>query len=206
MGFVGERIRLALSGCGRLLLRSWYSFTAMIQLRSNLRKALLTHYLVNRSVSHYVRELASLLGVDPTNLSRELHRLEVDGLFRSELRDNQKYYSLNPKYPFLREVFTILRRTIGVVPALAESLRKITGIEAAFLYGPFAKGEEDAASDIDVLILGKPEATELAEATARLEKLLNREINYTVITDKELKRKLADHDPFVTDIWKGKRV
>ncbi len=72
----------------------------MIQLRSNLRKALLTHYLVNRSVSHYVRELASLLGVDPTNLSRELHRLEVDGLFRSELRGNQKYYSLNPKYPF----------------------------------------------------------------------------------------------------------
>ncbi len=57
-----------------------------------------------------------------------------------------------------------------------------------------------------MLILGKPEATELAEATARLEKLLNREINYTVITDKELKRKLADHDPFVTDIWKGKRV
>jgi predicted transcriptional regulator with HTH domain len=40
----------------------------MIRLRSKLRRALLTHYLVNRSASHYVRELAALLRVDPTNL------------------------------------------------------------------------------------------------------------------------------------------
>jgi predicted nucleotidyltransferase len=178
----------------------------MIPLRSKLRKALLTHYFVNRSASHYVRELAALLRVDPTNLSRELHRLEEEGLFRSQLRGNQKYYGLNKEYPFLKEVFTILRRTIGVVPAVSEALGKISGIKAAYLYGSFAKGEEDASSDIDVLIVGKPEGTELANAAGLLEKLLNREVNYTVITDQELKRKLADHDPFLSDIWNGKRV
>ncbi|MBB5343336.1 nucleotidyltransferase domain-containing protein [Tunturibacter empetritectus] len=178
----------------------------MIALRSKLRRALLTHYLVNRAASHYVRELAALLHVDPTNLSRELSRLEEEGLFRSELRGNQKYYSLNKKYPLLKEVFTILQRTIGVVPAVSEALRKIPGIQAAYLYGSFAKGEEDTASDIDVLIVGKPEAGELASAAGRLEKLLNREVNYTVIVDQELKRKLAGHDPFLSDIWNGKRV
>ena len=178
----------------------------MIQLRSTLRKALLTHYLANRTASHYVRELAVLLGVDSTNLSRELHRLEQEGLFRSEQRGNQKYYSINREYPFLKEVFSILRWTIGVAPALSESLRKIPGIQSAYLYGSFAKGEEDAASDIDILIVGKPKATELAKVAARLEKLLSRELNYTVITDEELKRKLASHDPFLSDIWKGKRV
>jgi predicted nucleotidyltransferase len=178
----------------------------MIPLRSNLRKALLTHYLVNRSASHYIRELAALLRVDPTNLSRELNRLEEEGLFRSELRGNQKYYSLNKEYPLLKEVFTILRRTIGVIPAVSEALRKIPGIQAAYLYGSFAKQEEDAASDIDVLIVGNPEPNELANAAARLEKLLNREISYTVIADQELKRKLADHDPFLSDIWNGKLV
>ncbi len=178
----------------------------MIALKSNLRRALLTHYLLNRSASHYVRELATLLGVDPTNLSRELSRLEEEGLFRSEVRGNQKHYRLNKEYPLLKEVFTILRRTIGVVPTLSESLRKIQGIQAAYLYGSFAKGEEDAASDIDILIVGKPKATELADAAVRLEKLLSREVNYTVITDEELKRKLVSHDPFLNDIWKGKRV
>ena len=178
----------------------------MIPLRSKLRRALLTHYLVNRSASHYVRELAALLRVDPTNLSRELSRLEEEGLFRSEFRGNQKYYGLNKEYPLLKEVFSILRRTIGVVPAVSEALRKVPGIHAAYLYGSFAKGEEDAASDIDVLIVGKPEAGELASAAGRLEKLLNREVNYSVIADQELKRKLANDDPFLSDIWNGKRV
>lgn len=178
----------------------------MIPMRSNLRKALLTHYLVDRSASHYVRELAAILGVDPTNLSRELARLEAEGLFRSEARGNQKHYSLNKQYPLLKEVFTILRRTIGVVPAVTDALKEVPGIQAAYLYGSFAKGEEDASSDIDILIVGKPEATSLANVATRLERVLNREVNYTVIAEQELKRKLAGNDPFVRDIWNGKRV
>ena len=178
----------------------------MIDLRSNLRRALLTHYLVHPSARLYVRELAALLGVDPTNLSRELSRLEREGLFQSELRGKQKYYSLNRKYPLLKQVFSILRRTIGVAPTLSDALRKIPGMEAAYVYGSFAKGEADAVSDIDVLIIGAPPAPELAVVMSRVEKLLHREVNYTVIAGQELKRKLSRHDPFLTDIWNGKRI
>jgi predicted nucleotidyltransferase/predicted transcriptional regulator with HTH domain len=178
----------------------------MIPIRSKLRRSLLTHYLLNRSASHYVRELAALLRVDPTNLSRELQRLEAEGLFRSELRGNQKHYRINKSYPLLKQVFAILGRTIGVVPALSEALRNIPAIKAAYLYGSLAKQEEDASSDIDILIVGKPEASRLATATAQLEKLLKREVNYTLITEQELQRKLGEHDPFLSDIWKGKRV
>jgi predicted nucleotidyltransferase len=178
----------------------------MISLRSNLRKALLTHYLLNRSASHYVRELAALLKVDPTNLSRELMRLEQEGLFKSTLRGNQKHYSIDRTYPLLKEVFAILQRTVGVVPALSETMRSIPGIDSASLYGSFAKGDADAASDIDVLIVGKPDAGMLALAVGNLEKLLNRELNYTVMTTEELNRKLADHDIFFSDIWNGTRI
>jgi hypothetical protein len=55
-----------------------------------------------------------------------------------------------------------------------------------------------------VQIAGKPEAGELASAVPRLKQLLHRDVNYTVITDHELKRKLTDHDPLVCDIWQGK--
>lgn len=41
---------------------------------------------------------------------------------------------------------------------------------------------------------------------SRLEKTLKREINYIVLTPRELKRKLADRDTFLTDIWNGKRI
>lgn len=178
----------------------------MIDLRSNLRRTLLTHYFAHPSARLYVRELAGLLGVDPTNLSRELSRLEQEGLFQSELRGKQRYYTLNRKYPLFKEVFSILQRTIGVAPTLTDALKKVPGIESAYLYGSFAKEQVDAASDIDVLIVGTPAAPELAVAVSRLEKLLHREVNYTVIAAQELKRKLSGHDPFLTDIWNGKRV
>jgi DNA-binding MarR family transcriptional regulator len=56
----------------------------MISLRSELRRKLLTFFFMNRSARVYVRQLASALDVDSTNLSRELARLESDGLLRSE--------------------------------------------------------------------------------------------------------------------------
>ena len=36
--------------------------------------------------------------------------------------------------------------------------------------------------------------------------MLHREINYTLLKPQELKRKLKMRDPFVTDIWEGKRI
>src|ERR1700747_1506719 len=57
----------------------------MISLRSELRRKLLTYFYTNRAARVYVRQLASALGVDSTNLSRELARLEREGLLRSEI-------------------------------------------------------------------------------------------------------------------------
>jgi predicted transcriptional regulator with HTH domain len=53
----------------------------MISLRSSLRRKLLAHLCSNRSAQFYVRQMAAILGVDPTNLSRELLRLQSEGFF-----------------------------------------------------------------------------------------------------------------------------
>jgi len=178
----------------------------MISLRSNLRRSLLTHLYSNRSARFYVRQMAALLGVDPTNLSRELSRLEKEGLLRSEVEGRQRYYSINPEYPYLKSLFTMLRGSIGIVPTLQQSLKDMEGIGAAYIYGSLAKGEADAASDIDLLIIGQPDQSALASEIRRVEKILHREVNYTLLKPQELKRKLKMQDPFVTDIWKDKRI
>jgi DNA-binding transcriptional ArsR family regulator len=178
----------------------------MISLRSTLRRKLLTYFYVNRSARVYVRQLAERLGVDSTNLSRELARLEQEGLLESEVEGRQRYYRINPRYTHLNAVFSLLQGTVGLVPTLASSLQRVSGIEHAYIYGSFAKNEADSASDIDVLILGQPDASDLATEVARVEKLLNREISYAVFKSQELKRKLAARDAFLTDIWRGKRI
>lgn len=178
----------------------------MLSLRSQLRRKLLTHFYVNRSSRAYVRQLARKLEVDSTNLSRELLRLEREGLLKSEADGRQTYYELNPQYPYLKPLFTLLQGTIGIEPNIRGALEKVNGIDSAFLYGSFAKNEADAVSDIDLLILGKPDAAKLATEISRLERLLNREINYMVLSKEELTRRLATHDAFLTDIWNGDRI
>jgi predicted nucleotidyltransferase len=178
----------------------------MLSLRSELRRKLLAYFYTNRSARVYVRQLASALSVDSTNLSRELARLEREGLLKSETEGRQRYYSINLQYPYLKAVLSILQGTVGIVPTLKSALHQVPGIDKAYLYGSFAKNEADAASDIDLLIIGQPDASNLLKEISRLEKNLHREVTYTVLKPQELKRKLAAHDPFLTDVWQGKRI
>ena len=74
----------------------------MLDLRSKARQRLLAYYFTNPAARHHLRDLADRLSIDPSNLSRELRRLERDGLFRSEVSGRQKYFRLNRDYPLYR--------------------------------------------------------------------------------------------------------
>ena len=178
----------------------------MISLRSDLRRKLLTFFYVNRSARIYVRQLAVALAADSTNVSRELARLAREGLLRAETEGRQLYYSINRDYPYLKPVFALLQGSIGIEPELRHALQSAPGIQQAWLFGSFAKNQADASSDIDLLLIGEPDQAQLAVQLRRAEKTLRREINSTVFTPQELKRRLRKADPFVTDIWNGKRV
>lgn len=178
----------------------------MLELRSKARQQLLAYYFTNPTARHHLRDLAERLSVDPSNLSKELGRLERDGLFRSEVSGRQKYFQLNPGYPLFDEVRKIVAKTIGAAPLITQSLKRIEGIEEAYLYGSFARNQQDAASDIDVLVIGVPREQVLAQAMRRLERQLGREINYTVLTPKEFESRRARKDAFLEDVWHNKRV
>jgi predicted nucleotidyltransferase len=178
----------------------------MLDLRSKARQKLLAYYFTNPTTHHHLRYLAQRLSVDPSNLSKELSRLEREGLFRSEVSGHQKYFQLNREYPLFNEVRSIIAKTIGAVPLLAESLKKIDGIEEAYLYGSFARNQQDAASDVDILVIGKPKSDALAEIVQKLERQLGREINYTVLTRKELESRRGRKDAFLENVWHNKHV
>jgi DNA-directed RNA polymerase specialized sigma24 family protein/predicted nucleotidyltransferase len=178
----------------------------MLELRSKARQQLLAYYFTNPTARHHLRDLAERLRIDPSNLSKELRRLERDGLFRSEVSGRQKYFQLNREYPLFDEVRKIVAKTIGAGPVIAQSLKRVEGIDEAYLYGSFASNQQDAASDIDVLVIGSPREEVLAQAVRRLERQLGREINYTVLTPKEFESRRARKDAFLENVWHNKRV
>jgi predicted nucleotidyltransferase len=178
----------------------------MLDLRSKARQRLLVYYFTNPTARLHLRDLAQRLDIDASNLSKELVRLENEGLFRSEVSGHQKYFQLNRKYALFAEVRGIVTKTIGAVPRIAQSLRKIEGIREAYLYGSFARNEQDASSDIDLLLIGAPREEIMVEATRKLERQLGREIHYTILTPKEFKLRRARKDPFLEDVWRNQRV
>ncbi len=178
----------------------------MVNLRSEIERKLLGYYFTNPSVSHYLRELAGLLDVDPANLSRELARLERQGLFASDRRGRQKYFRLNRNYPLYEEVRGIVLKTVGAVGQLRSALRQVAGIQEAYLYGSFARNQQDAVSDIDILLVGKPKVEELEGVIRKLERLFRREINYTLMSREEFEARRASKDAFLEDIWRHRRV
>ena len=178
----------------------------MLSLRSELRRKVLTFFYVNREARVYVRQLAAALDADSTNLSRELTRLAHEGFLSAEREGRQLYYSVNHAYPYLKPVFALLQGSVGIEPTLKKALQLVNGIESAWIFGSFAKGEADVNSDIDLLIVGRPDQARLSREIRKTEKALHREVSYTVFTPEELKRRIARHDPFVMDIWNGKRI
>src|SRR5713101_287020 len=178
----------------------------MLDLRSKARQRLLTYYFTNPTVRHHLRDLAERLSIDPSNLSKELGHLEREGLFRSEVSGSQKYFQLNREYPLFEEVRSIVAKTIGAIPLIAQSLKKVEGICEAYLYGSFARNQQDAASDIDILVIGNPRSDVLAEAIRKIERQLGREINYTVFSRKEFESRRNRKDAFLENVWHNKRV
>src|SRR5712675_1658958 len=140
----------------------------MMDFRSKARQRLLAYYFTNPTARLHLRDLAERLSIDPSNLSKELGRLERDGLFRSEVSGRQKYFQLNREYPLLNEMRRVVAKTIGAPSVIAHILKKVEGINEAYLYGSFARDQQDSASDIDVLVIGAPREETLAEAVRGL--------------------------------------
>ena len=178
----------------------------MLNLSSKLRRNLLAYYFANPSASHYLRELAGILEADPANLSRELARLEREGLFVSERRGNQRHYKLNKKYSLYDEVRRIVEKTVGVIGQLKTALHGVEGIEEAYLYGSFARNRQDQASDIDLLVIGTPPPLRFEEALRTLERRLRRDINYTLFSREEFAARRKKKDPFLAGVWENKKI
>jgi predicted nucleotidyltransferase len=168
--------------------------------KSRLRQKVLLYFYTNTDANVYLRELASILKEDPGNLSKELRKLEKEGIFNPVTRGNQKYITLNQAYPLYKELKSIIFKTIGIEGSLRGIVSHTSGVASAFIYGSFAEHNENSASDIDLLIIGNPDENALMEEIDKLEPLIGREINYTIYSEAEFKRKQKQQDSFIRNI------
>lgn len=173
---------------------------------SRVRAKLLGWFFTHTEESFFVRQVASILNEDPTNLSREMANLEELGLFLSKREGSLKRFQVNRDCPFFEEMKGLALKTTGVAGEIKRVLDQLSGIDYAFTYGSYAKGEEKTHSDIDIMIIGEGGLGKIDLLLAKIEKKLGREINYVFYNLDEYRSKRNAKDGFMTDVFAGEKI
>jgi predicted nucleotidyltransferase len=155
--------------------------------------------------SFFVRQIARDVDISVGTVQRELTTLADAGLILRSRTGNQVFYRANREHPAYGELHALLAKTTGVFYQLAKALAPLAKrIQFAFVYGSFARGEENAESDIDLMVVGSVSLDDVLERIAPVERTLRRPVNPTVYSLKELKAKLQSGNHFLKAIQKGK--
>jgi predicted nucleotidyltransferase len=155
----------------------------------------------------YLRELVAASGGSASQVQKELARLTEAGLAIREPIGRQVWFRANPHSPVFVELKSLMSKTAGIADALRTALEPFgRRIRIAFVFGSVALGEHDAASDVDVLVVGTVRPSALAQARIALGARLGRPVQFAVLSSVELKERLAARDHFTVNVMRQPKI
>ncbi len=160
--------------------------------KSAIRKRIILLLIYNPEDSFYINQIARLVKTSPGNVQRELKKLEANGLLLKEKKGNSLYFKINTTNPIFNDFKNIVDKTIGVKIILEATLKQAKGIDFAFLFGSYVKGDFTSDSDIDLYIVGQINEKEAHRLIKKVEGKIYREINYHLATREEFQEKIKE--------------
>lgn len=155
----------------------------------------------------FMSELAAFLNTVPSSLQRELDSLTASGILRSRRDGNRLYFQPETDSPIFAPLSELISQTLGISEKLSQALLPLREkISCAFIYGSVAGNEENALSDIDLMIVGSGGLAELSPILRDLERYFKREINVTNYGIEEFQRKIREGNHFLTSVLKKEKI
>lgn len=175
--------------------------------RSAIRRRILGLLFERPERRLHLRAIARAVDASPGTVARELQRLVDAGLVGRAGEGRQVYFQADRDGPLFEPVQAIVQRTIGAPDLVRRHLADMAGIERAFLYGSYARGSDvRPESDVDLMIIGRPDLDELTDRVSAAERELARPVNYTVLTEDELSDRRRRGDPFIRSVDDGPKL
>jgi hypothetical protein len=168
---------------------------------SSIRADVLSLLLNSPDEQFYIREVAKLLRKNPSGIKRELDNLEKMGIVTSEKIVNLKYFQANQDSPLFSELKNLVTKSLGLPGALKAVIRA-SGAKAAFIYGPYAEGDDEAA--VDLFVIGA--STSIAKELKNLQKRFGQVIQCKLMEEDEYRRKKKKGDASLKKFLAGKRI
>lgn len=170
--------------------------------KSRIRQKVIVLFVYNPEMEYHLSAIARAVGTSAGTAQREVNRLIKSDFLLFKKKANLNIYRLNTRFTLIKEVRSIVRKTIGVEVDLKRELSQIDGISYAFLFGSYAKSGLKSDSDIDLYVIGDPDEESLFQAIQKIEARIGREINYHLAGDTEFFNKKKTNY-FLKDISKN---
>ena len=155
----------------------------------------------------FLRQIARQIGTSVGSVQRELETLTGFGLLNRTVLGRQVFYQANRDHPVFVELHSLVAKTSGIFYLLRSALAPLAKeILFAFVFGSMARGEEDAGSDVDLMVIGDATLDEILTRLTSAESDLGRPINPTVYSLREFKSKLRAGNHFLRSVMRQKNV
>ncbi|MGD9571632.1 MAG: MarR family transcriptional regulator [Thermoleophilia bacterium] len=133
-------------------------------------------------------EVARRTGLASSSVMREVDRLEAAGIVQTERVGNVRRVRADRSSRFHPELRGLVLKALGPEPVLAAELAGVEGVQAAYLFGSWARLRRDPAAsaapprDLDLLVIGNPDPAAVYAACARAEEALGLEIDPVIVS------------------------
>jgi len=143
-----------------------------------------------------VREMARRVKASAPTVGAELAELARLGVLQANPVGRSLVYSVNERSPLLGEIRALVQKTIGVDGLIAKAVEGLPGVEAAYIFGSHAAGTDTGRSDVDLLIIGRPNRVALSEQLAPVERAIGRDVNVVTKTEAQMRERRRGGDAF----------
>ena len=171
------------------------------------RRGVLAATLLQPGKWWYLSEIADHIGTRVSSLQREVEALVRTGILERRIDGRRTYVKANENSPIFTELHGLMEKTSGILPLLIEETARLKNkIKWAFVYGSVARGEADAASDVDVMLIGAVSTMEIVPAFRRVEKVVGRPINETIFSERDFLDSLKKKNHFLRTVLRGNKI
>lgn len=177
---------------------------------SKTRVKLLHLFLNNPGRAFYVREITRKIDEQINSVRRELANMLSIGIIKSETSNNRLYYEINQEYTHFEPLHKIFADSgvsdvVGVADAndWTKRLKAMGDVRVAIFAGKLVHGSN---ADVDVLIAGTTNKTQVKKFIRELEEEENKTLDYSVMDYQDFYYRLSIKDRFVTTLLGSKHT
>jgi predicted nucleotidyltransferase len=153
----------------------------------------------------HVREIERRSGLNDSTVRQELRKLVRLDLVQSRRDSNRVYYRAKTENPLYPEIRNLVVKTIGLGDELKSALVD-KRIRVAFVFGSIARGEEEAGSDVDLMVIGRLGLRDLSRLLSGIEEKIGREVNPHVLNEEEFRKRVWAKEHFVSRVMESPKI